>query len=315
MSGFLLRRAMTVPPTLLLVTFGVFLLSRMVPGDPALTLAGGADASPEAVAAVREELRLDDPVLVQYLSWLGSAIRLDFGNSLFTGSSVTETIAHRLPITLGLVLCALVVALLIGVPLGMASGIRPGGLLDRLGRVVSSLAVGVPNFVLAAFLIVTFAVALQWLPPSGYVQFGESLFGWLQHVILPAFAMGLFLSAELSRQIRTGLIAELDKNYVRTLWAKGAGPRRVIGLHAMRNAISPALTVLGVQVGTLLGGSVIVEEIYAIPGLGSYLLEAIVGRDVPVVLGVVTIYVLLQMSMSLLVDFLYGVLNPRIRVS
>lgn len=315
MWGFLSRRAMTVPPTLLLVTFGVFMLSRMVPGDPALTLAGGADASPEAVAAVREELRLDDPVLVQYLTWLGSALTLDLGDSLFDGTRVTDSIAHRLPITLGLVLCALVVALLIGVPLGVASGIRPGGFADRLGRLVSSLAVGVPNFVLAAFLIVTFAVALQWLPPSGYVQFAESPVGWLRHLLLPAFAMGLFLSAELSRQIRTGLIGELDKNYVRTLWAKGAGPPRVIGLHAMRNAVSPALTVLGVQVGTLLGGSVIVEEIYAIPGLGSYLLEAIIGRDVPVVLGVVTVYVLLQMTMSLLVDFLYGVLNPRIRVS
>lgn len=315
MKRFLIRRLLTVPPTLLIVTFVVFLLSKLAPGDIAITLAGGADASPEAIAAIREELRLDDPLVVQYLSWLGGALTFDFGTSLFNGESVAASIAARLPITMGLVAFALAIAIAIGVPLGAASGIKPGGLFDRIGRLVSSFAVGVPNFVLAALLIVVFAVNLQWLPPSGYVTFLTDPPGWLQHTILPAFAMGVFLSAELNRQIRTGLIRELDTNYIRTLWSKGAGKGRVIGVHAMRNAISPALTVLGVQVGTLLGGSVITEQVFSIPGLGTYLLQGIIGRDIPVILGVVTVFVLIQMAMSLFVDFLYVVLNPRIRVS
>ena len=315
MKRFLIRRLLTVLPTLLLVTFVVFLLSNLVPGDIAVTLAGGAEATPEAIRAFREQLHLVDPLILQYLYWLGGAVRLDFGNSLFTGDSVAASIAARLPITIGLVALALGIAIAIGVPLGAASGIKPGGLLDRVGRLVSSFAVGVPNFVVAALLIVIFAVTLQWLPPSGFVSFLDSPSEWLSHMILPAIAMGLFLSAELNRQIRTGLIRELDKNYVRTLWSKGAGTGRVIGLHAMRNAISPALTVLGVQVGTLLGGAVIIEQVFAIPGIGTYLLQGIIGRDVPVVLGVVTVFVLIQMSMSLLVDVLYATLNPRIRVS
>ena len=278
-------------------------------------MAGGAEASHEAIAAIREQLRLDDPLVIQYLSWLGGAVRFEFGNSLFNGDSVAASIGARLPITMGLVACALTVAIVIGVPLGAASGIKPGGFPDRVGRLVSSFAVGLPNFVLAALLVVVFAVTLQWLPPSGYVSFSDDPSGWLRHMILPAFAMGVFLSAELNRQIRTGLIRELDKNYVRTLWSKGAGKGRVIGVHAMRNAVSPALTVLGIQVGTLLGGSVIIEQVFSIPGLGTYLLQGIIGRDVPVVLGVVTVFVLVQMTMSLLVDILYVVLNPRIRVS
>lgn len=315
MKRFLVRRLLTVPPTLLMVTFVVFLLSKLAPGDVAVTLAGGAAATPEAIAAIREQLRLDDPLVTQYLSWLQGALTFDFGTSLFNGDSVAASIAARLPVTMGLVACALMVAMAIGVPLGAASGIKPGGIVDRVGRLVSSFAVGVPNFVLSALLIVVFAVYLQWLPPSGYVSFAVDPSGWLRHIVLPAFAMGVFLSAELNRQIRTGLIRELETNYVRTLWSKGAGKGRVIGLHAMRNAISPALTVLGVQVGTLLGGSVITEQVFAIPGLGTYLLQGIVGRDIPVVLGVVTVFVVIQMAMSLFVDLLYVVLNPRIRVS
>ena len=315
MTQFLLRRLLTVPPTILLVTFAIFFLSQLVPGDIAITLAGGAEATPEAIAAIREELRLDDPLIIQYLSWLGGAVVFDFGNSLFNGDPVSASIATRLPVTMGLVALALAIAIVIGVPLGAASGIKPGGSVDRVGRLVSSFAVGIPNFVLASLLIVVFAVTLQWLPPSGYVAFLDSPAEWFTHMILPAVALGVFLSAELNRQIRTGLIREFDKNYVRTLWAKGAGRGRVIGIHAMRNALSPALTVLGVQVGTLLGGSVIIEQVFAIPGLGTYLLQGIIGRDVPVILGVVTVFVLIQIVMSLLVDILYGTLNPRIKAS
>ena len=307
------RRLLSYIPILFIVSIGVFMLTSLIPGDAAITIAGGPNATPEAIAAVRDKLRLDQPVLVQYWYWLSDAVRLNFGESQFSGVPVMESIWNRLPVTLSLVAAAVVVALVVGVPLGIVAGVRPGGVMDRINRLTSSLGVGVPNFWLATLLILLFAVTLKWLPPSGFVSFTVSPLGWAKSVILPAVAMGFFLAAELSRQLRAGLIAQLNANYVRTLWAKGGTRQRVIGRHALRNAASPAITVLGVQIGTLLGGTVIIEQIFSIPGLGSYLLDGITGQDLPIIQGVTMMFVLFQMTMSLIVDVSYGLLNPKVR--
>lgn len=309
------RRLLSLLPILIVVSFGVFMLTSLLPGDPAITLAGGPNATPQAVEAIRERLHLDDPFILQYLYWLGDAVRLDFGTSLFSGVGVMESIGQRLPVTISLVIAAVTVALLIAVPFGVLAGTRPGGLADRINRVTSTLGAGVPNFWFATILIVVFAVTLRWLPPAGYVPFTDSPLGWLQSILLAAIALGFFLSAELSRQLRAALITELGSNYIRTLWAKGAPSRLVVGRHALRNAAGPAITVFGVHVGYLLGGTVIIEQIFSIPGLGSYLLDGIVGGDLPVIQGVTMMFVLFQVGMSLMVDIAYGVLNPKVRVA
>lgn len=309
------RRLLSLIPILIVVSFAVFMLTSLLPGDPAVTLAGGPNATPKAVAAIREQLHLDQPFVLQYLYWLWDAVRFDVGTSLFSGVPVIESIGQRLPVTVGLVIASVVVALLIAVPLGVLAGTRPGGIADRVNRVTSTLGVGVPNFWFAAILIVVFAVGLGWLPPAGYVPFTDSPAGWLQSILLAAIALGFFLSAELSRQLRAALIGELGSNYIRTLWAKGASTRRVIGGHALRNAAGPAITVFAVHVGYLLGGTVIIEQVFSIPGLGSYLLDGIVGGDLPVIQGVTMVFVLFQVGMSLLVDISYALLNPKVRVS
>ena len=308
------RRLLTFVPILLIVSFGVFLLTALIPGDAATTLAGGPNATPEAVAAVRERFHFDDPLLVQYLRWLGDLAQLDFGSSVYSGVPVTESLGRRAPVSFSLVAAAVVVALAIALPMGIGAGVRPGGWVDRAGRITSSLGIGIPNFWLAALLVLFFSLSLSWLPPSGFEHLGDSPGGWARSVTLPAIALGMYLSAEMTRQVRAALMTELDSNYVRSLWAKGARTPRVVS-HAMRSAASPAITVLGVQVGILLGGTVIIEQIFAIPGVGTYLVDGVTSQDVPVIQGVTMLFVIIQMGMSLVVDIAYGVLNPKVRVA
>lgn len=313
MLGLIVRRLIGFVPTLLLVSLGVFLLTELMPGDPARTLAGGVDATPESVAAVRESLNLDAPPVERYFAWVGDVLHFDLGQSMFSGSSVMSDILAKTPVTAGLVLGAAVVAFLIGLPLGIAGGVRPGGMADRVGRVVATLGSGIPNFWLAALLIIVFAVQLGWLPPSGYVSPTRSLGGWLESIAMPSVALGLYLASQVSRQLRSSLSHQLDSSYVRTMWAKGASPRVVIGTHALRGAAPPVVTVLGVELARLMGATVIIEQIFAIPGLGNYLLDGAITQDLPVIQGVALVFVVMQMAMSLLVDIGYGLLNPKVR--
>jgi peptide/nickel transport system permease protein len=242
-------------------------------------------------------------------------LHLDLGRSLVTGVPVRHEITSRLPVTLSLVAAATVVALVIGVPLGILAGSRPGSVVDSGSRLVSSLAVAIPSFWLAVLLVSLFAVHWHLLPPTGFVRFTTSPGQWARDITLPAVALGMLLAASLARQLRAGLIDVLDANYIRTAWAKGCSSRGVITRHALRNAALPAVTVLGVQIGYLLGGAVIIEQIFSIPGLGSYMLTGITNRDLPVVQGVALVFVVFQMCMSLGVDLTYGVLNPKVRVA
>jgi peptide/nickel transport system permease protein len=314
MTALVARRLVALVPILLLVSFGVFLLASLVPGDAAITLAGGQNATPESIAHVRSQLHLSEPIVDQYGRWLSHAVRLDFGKSLEDGSSVSSSLRSRIPVTLGLVIAATVVSLVIGVPLGIVSALRPGGGADRASRLTASLGIAVPNFWLAVVLVALFAVHWRLLPPSGYRGLTASPTDWARHMALPAIALGAASSAALARQLRAELVDVLDASYIRTAWAKGAQARLVVGKHALKNAAIPAVTVLGLQIGYLLGGAVIVEQIFALPGLGTYFIRAVLSSDLPVIQGVTVVFVLGQLAMSLLVDLSYGVLNPKVRV-
>ena len=315
MAALVARRLVALVPILLLVSFGVFFLVSLVPGDAAVTLAGGENATPQSIAQVRAQLHLNEPIVDQYGRWLSHAVRLDFGKSLEDGASVSSSLRSRIPVTLGLVVAATAVSLLIGVPLGIVSGLRPGGGADRASRLTASLGVAVPNFWLAVVLVALFAVHWHLLPPSGYGGLKASPLGWLRHMALPAISLGVASAAALARQLRAELVDVLDATYIRTAWAKGAPARRVVVKHALKNAAIPAVTILGLQVGYLLGGAVIVEQIFALPGLGTYFIRGVTSSDLPVIQGVTVVFVLGQLVMSLLVDLSYGLLNPKVRVS
>ena len=315
MGALIARRLLALVPILLLVSFATFMLVALIPGDAAVTIAGGNNATPQHIAEVRHKLHLDDPIVEQYGRWLGSAAQLDFGESLFNErESVGDELAARLPVTLSLVLAAMAVGLLIGIPVGIISGLRPRGVADQAGRVGASLGLAIPSFWLGVELVVVFAIDRDWFPASGYVPFGDDPSEWLHHLVLPAVALGVWSAASLARQLRSELIDVLDAGYVRTAWAKGGRARLVVGKHALKNAAIPAVTVIGLQVGFLLGGSLVIEQIFAIPGLGSYLLRGVTTFDVPIIQGVVMVFVLVQVALSLLVDISYGLLNPKVRV-
>jgi peptide/nickel transport system permease protein len=309
------RRLIAVIPTVLIVTFGVFLLVKLTPTDPAITAAGGIEATPADIARVREELHLNDPLLSQYWRWLSNAVQGDLGESYITKRSVTTELEDRVPVTLGLIAAATSFALLIAVPLGILGGLRPNGALDRVGRVYAAAAISIPSYVIATLLVSYIAVELKWLPPLGYTKFGESPSEWLRYIALPAISLGFAISAAITRQLRAALVDELDTNHIRTVWAIGGAPPRVVGRHGLKNASLPAITIVGLQITALVGGTVIVEQIFAIPGIGQYLLGAIVSADIPAIQGCVLVLSLLAIAMSLIVDILYGVLNPKVRIA
>ncbi len=313
MTGFLVRRLLAFIPILLIASTAVFFLNALIPGDAATELAGGLQARQEDIQAIREQLHLDEPVIQQYGRWLSHAAQLDFGKSLFSDEPVADVIFSKLPITVSLMVAATIAALLIGVPLGILSGLRPGGAMDKSSRLIATLGIAIPGFWLASLLVILFAVELQLLPSAGFTRFTESPLDWLETIILPALTLGLYYGAVIARQLRSSLIEVMDSNHVRTAWATGASRGSVVG-HALKNAASPTVTVIGLSVGHLLGGAVIVEQIFSIPGIGSELLRAIISRNLPMVQGIVVLFVVVQLVTITVVDLVYGLLNPRVRV-
>jgi peptide/nickel transport system permease protein len=309
------RRLASIVPVLFVVSLGVFFLLALVPGDPAVTLAGGVNATPAQIAHVRAQLHLNDPLVVQYWHWLWGALHGNLGTSLVTGQSVSSQIVARFPVTLGLVVASAIVALIVGIPLGVVSGVRPRGAVDAGARTFSTLGLAIPSFWLAIILVSLFAVHWRLFPPTGYTAITTSFAGWLKDITLPAVTLGLLVGATLARQLRAALIDVLDTPYVRSAWAKGGTRRSVLLRHGLKNASMPVITVFGIQIGYLLGGAVIVEQIFSIPGLGSYMLTGITQHDLPVVQGVAIVFVLFQMAMSLLADISYGYVNPKVRVA
>lgn len=315
MGAFIARRLLGLIPLLLLISFAVFALVLAIPGDPARSIAGGIDANEARVEEIRDELGLDDPMIVQYGNWVGDLVTGDLGTSLFSGRTVTSELQQRFPVTLSLALGAIIFAALIGIPLGMLAGTRPGSLLDRALGVGTSFGIALPDFFLGTALVVLLAVEANLLPAIGYVPFGESPVEWFRHLLIPWIALGVSAAATLARQVRGAMIEVLEQDYIRTARAKGLAEKRVIGRHALKNALTPALTVVGVQFAYLLGGTFIIESIFSLPGIGTYMLGAITSKDLPVIQGVVLLVAVIFVFTNLVVDVLYGVLNPKVRVS
>jgi peptide/nickel transport system permease protein len=315
MGAFIGRRLAAMVPLLILITLGVYALVLLIPGDPARTLAGGLHAQPSEITRIKQELHLNQPFFAQYWRWVTHAVRGDLGTSLFQHESVTSAIGSRFPLTLSLALGGLVVSILIGLPIGILAGTRPGKVTDRSATVVSSAGIAIPDFFLAIVLALIFAVKLHVLPDLGYVGLTHSPWGWFQHLLLPWFALGVAGGATLARQVRGEMIDVLDQDYIRTARSLGIPERQVIHRLALKNALTPAMTIVGIQFAFLLGGTVIIEQIFSIPGLGSLMLQAIDTKDLPIIQGVVLLTAVIFVVVNLVVDIGYGILNPKVRVS
>jgi peptide/nickel transport system permease protein len=309
---FFVLRVLTTIPVLVLVTFVVFGLVLLIPGDPAVTIAG-PDATVEQVDQVRQRLGLDRPMAVQYWDWVTGAIGGDLGTSLFTSRPVATSIGDGLPVTMALTVTALVISLLIAVPTAIISALRRGTWLDRVATIGSSLGIALPSFWLGLMFVLIFSLTLGWLPATGYVELAEDPGAWLAHIFLPALTLGIAAAAESARQLRGSIIGVLQQDYVRTARAKGMRARMVIGKHVMKNAAVPLVTVLGLQITAMLGGAVLVEQIFGVPGLGQVAINAVTTRDIPVIQGIVLVAVVVAVVSNLLVDLTYGYLNPKVR--
>jgi len=315
LPAFVARRLLITVPLLLLISFAVFSLVLIIPGDPAVTLAGGTRANLVEIAKIRHQLHLDQPFWKQYLEWLNHAIHGNLGGSLFQHQSVASGIAVHFPVTLSIAVGGMVVSVLLGIPAGIISGVRPRSLQDRAVTLGSSLGVAIPDFWLAIMLVTLFAVDFHLLPALGYIPFRQSPALWAKDLLLPWLALGLGGAATIARQVRGAMIDTLDQDYIRTARAKGLPPRAVIGKHALKNALSPAVTVIGISFGYLLGGTVIIEQIFSLPGIGIYVLQAIADKDLPIIQGVVLITALAFVVINLVVDIIYGYLNPKVRLA
>ena len=309
--AFIIRRLLMSIPVLFLVTVMVFSLLHLLPGDPA-TVILGQEATPEAVQALREELGLNRPLLVQYFAWLGNILQGDFGRSLVDRTPVANLILQRLPATLELTAGSFFIALCIAVPAGLLSASRPGGWLDHVCTAIALGGMSIPHFWLGMMLIVLFAVKLGWLPASGYVPFFSDPAANLAAMIMPIVATGLRESAVLTRMLRSSLLEVVESDYIRTAYSKGLSERSVLWRHALRNAMVPVVTTSGLVIASLLGGLVITESIFSIPGYGRLIVESIFNRDFVTVQGAILVSALFVVIIKVLVDILYTLIDPRI---
>jgi peptide/nickel transport system permease protein len=302
---------LTAIPTLLIVTVMVFGIQRALPGDPALMLAG-EQQDPAVIAFIRAKYRLDEPVPVQYAAWLGQLVRGDLGVSLRTNERVLDLIASKLPVTIELSLLSLVVALVLAIPTGVMAAVKKGKTADYGGTILALTGLSIPNFWLGIMLILLVSVRLGWLPASGYVPLSEGLWDNLRRMIMPSFVLGTGLAAVLMRQMRSSMLGVLKQDFVRTAHAKGQRSSTVIVRHAMRNALIPVTTILGLQLGALLSGAVLTEQVFTLPGFGKLVVDAVFNRDYAVVQGVVVVTAVAYIAINLVVDVMYAVLDPRI---
>lgn len=314
MGVYVVRRVLQWIPVLVLSSMLIFAVVHNLPGDIADVLAGG-DATPDVVAAIRAEYGLDRSLPVQYLDWAGHVVQGDFGTSYLYHRSNASLILGRLPYSLLLATTSLLLALLIGLPAGLYAGMRGGRLGDWIVSAATAAAVATPDFWFGLVAILVFAVALDWLPPGGFVGFNDDPWGFLLCLILPSFTLALHGAAVLARFTRSAVLETLGEDHVRTARAKGISPTRVLLRHVLRNALTPVATVLGLHMGTLLGGTVLVEYVFNWPGLSTPLLEAVDARDYPMVEGIVLVTSALFLLINLAMDLLYAVLDPRVRAA
>jgi peptide/nickel transport system permease protein len=321
MGTYIIRRLFGLIPILIGISIIVFLIMRMLPGDVAamILMGGGEDstsgASAEAVAELREQLGLNAPLWKQYLDWMWGIVRLDAGVSLWTQREVFDEIASRLPLTLELAMMGLLLSLVIAIPVGVISALKQNSWVDYLFRSFSIMGLAIPGFWLATMLILFLTVFFQWTPPLGYVGLTQDPWKNIQQLFLPAIVIGYSNAAVIARMTRSAMLEVLREDYVRTAWAKGLSLRSILSVHALRNAMLPILTLAAIELGHLLSGTVVMETIFTLPGIGRYLIDAIFHRDYPVVQAIILLMGVLFVTLNLLVDILYGVLDPRIRYS
>ncbi len=313
MTRYIARRLMLTIPVLLLVSIIVFALINLIPGDPALIFVGN-EAGKDAVEALRKQMGLDKPLVVRYLIWLGRLLHGDLGKSVRDGRSVLGTLLLKLPVTIELALIALAVAWAIAVPAGVLAAWKRRSAVDYAATTVALAGISIPNFWLGIMLIYLFAVNLRWLPPSGYIEPWIDPLRSITLMIMPATVLGTALAALVMRLLRSSMLEVLGTEFIRTAQAKGLSDRVVIVKHALKNAMIPVATVMGLQLGGLLGGAVITEQIFAVPGIGRLAIESILTRDYPMVQGVVLCSAVAIVFVNFSVDILYTVLDPRIRL-
>ncbi len=312
MLTFLLRRILIAIPTIILITIFVFGLQHLLPGDPLLVLAG-EERDPQVLEALREKYRLNDPIPVQYLAWIGNALTGDLGTSFRTNQPVLELIGEKLPVTIQLATMAMIFALVIGIPAGILSAVKKGTLTDYVANTVALSGLSIPNFWLGIMLILLVSVKWQLLPASGYVPLSEDWVKSITTMLMPAFVLGTALAATLMRHTRSAMLGVLTSDYVRTARAKGLKERAVILKHAFRNALTPIVTLTALLFGELIAGAVLTEQIFTIPGFGKLVVDAVFNRDYAVVQGIVLVTAIGFILMNLLADMLYVLLNPRLR--
>ncbi|UWU25416.1 ABC transporter permease (plasmid) [Rhizobium sp. CB3060] len=312
MAGYVFRRIVSAIAVMAMVGIFVFLLLRLAPGDPAAMIAGRS-ASEEMIAGIRETLGLNDPMPVQFIRWVRDMLSGDFGTSIFAGRPVLELISQRLEPTVSLSILTMIFAVTVGVSVGVLAAWRPGGLVDRLLTVFSALGYSIPVFVTGFFLIYFFAIRTQWLPVQGYVPINDGLGPWFVHLILPTVALGIAFVAFIARVTRASMLEVLSEDYMRTAAAKGASSYAMLFHHALKNAGVPILTVIGISFAYLIGGVVVTETVFNIPGIGRLVVDAINNRDYPIIQSVLILTSGLYVLINLTVDLAYTLIDPRIR--
>lgn len=315
MFQFVVRRVLSTIPVVLLVTALTFSLTEIVGGDPIQALVGDDQfvLTPEMEASLRDRLGLDDPLPVRYLHWLGDAVQGNLGESVQTRTEVSDELLARLPVTIQLAAVAWLFAIIVSIPLGVVSAIRRNSWMDHVATVFALGGVSMPSFWMGLLLILVVAVWMQLLPPSGFVNLWDSPLTALQHLILPGLTLGVNLVGTITRQTRAGMLEVMGQDYIRTARAKGLRERVVIYRHALRNALLSVVTILGLQFATLLGGTVIIEQVFAIPGIGRLAVNAVFAKDLPVLQGVILLAAAGTLIGNLWADIMYSVLDPRIR--
>lgn len=314
MLGYIIRRLLATIPVLLLVATGVFLLLKLTPGDPAAVLLG-PDASEERRLELRDQLGLNDSVGTQYVRWLGDAVRGDLGDSIFMNTPVTEALRERAQPTILLTIYSTIVALAIGLPFGILAAVRRGTWIDVGSMGVAILGISLPTFWIGLNLILVFAVKLQWLPVAGYAPLSDGVWESLKYMLMPAVTLGLAQAALLARMTRSMMLDVLNSDYIRTARAKGLLERRIVIGHAFRNALLPVLNIIGLIIAALLGGAVVTEQVFNLPGIGRLLIQAVGRRDVPLVQGTVLVIAVVYVIVNLVVDIVSAAIDPRIRRS
>jgi peptide/nickel transport system permease protein len=310
--AYIVRRLLLLFPVLLIVGIITFALLHIAPGDPA-SMFLGRDATPEQKEALRQQLGLDEPILVQFAEWFWGVLHLDFGESLFIGKPVSEALLERAQPTVLLAVYSVLISVVIALPAGVLAAVRPNSILDRFLMVFSISGAAIPGFFFGILLILLFAVTLDWLPSGGYEDLTVDPVEHARHMILPCFALGFAGAGLLARLVRSTMLDTLNEEYVRTAYAKGLRQRHIAIFHALRNALIPIVTVIGILLATTLGGAVVIETVFNIPGMGRLLVQSVSRRDFPVVQGAVMTVAAIEVLVMLLVDILYVFIDPRIR--